>query len=262
MKTQPSNKKTGTFEDLIFEGRNKSYGAFELKQKRSRYILFAFLVSITAISTSIAVPFIKAFKGEGVALTEKDFSRDVDLARIDNSNDVLLPPPPPKLEIFEKSMIRNLAPVIVTEANENLDLMINADLIDKLSNEPVHVDPFPAYSASDVIPEIEVDTVVLFPSEPASFMGGDMSQFRAWVGEHLKYPEEAARENIFGKVIIEFCVSKKGEVVDIKVLRSLHPSVDQAAIEVILSSPRWVPAKQGGNPVKTKYIFPLVFDLI
>lgn len=261
MKTQTAIQKSETFEDLIFEGRNKSYGAFELNRMRVRYMLIAFLVSIAGISTCIAVPFINALKDEGIPAFIKERFIPIDISSINQKNDVPLPPPMKNLEEFEKSMIRNLAPVVVGIVEDEFSL-ITEDLIDKTINKPVELEHFPVQSSDPAIPETEIDTIILFPSEPARFMGGDLNTFRKWVGENMNYPAEAQKENLFGKVTIEFCVNKKGEVEEIKVLRGLHPVLDDATIRVISSSPRWTPAKQGGTPVKTKYVIPFMFDLI
>ncbi|HEX2393769.1 MAG TPA: energy transducer TonB [Bacteroidales bacterium] len=261
MKTQPANRETGTFEDLIFEGRNKSYGAFDLNRKRNRFLLTAFAISFAGITTCIAVPFINAFKGDGYAHIDNDGYTSIDLTPIKQKSDVPLPPPPEKLEDFEKSMISNLAPKVVEEA-EDFDFIINEDLFDKSINLPPDIEPFPVAPDNAVIPVDEYEKPVDFPTEQASFMGGDVNDFRKWVSERITYPPDAAESNIFGKVIIEFCVNRKGEVVEIKVLRGLHPSVDDATMKVISSSPKWIPAKQGGNPVKTRYIIPFMFDLI
>jgi len=268
MKTQPCIPKpvqnqTGcseSFDDLIFEGRNKSYGAFELKRKSRQYLLTGFLISFAGISTCIAVPFINALRNEGVP---RELTRNVsvDIALIKPKSDVPLPPPPPDFKEIE-NIASSLAFKVVEEADEDIPLIPNEELFDKNVNKPVDLDPIPVPSDDVVIPDEDEDKIVLFPSEPASFMGGDLSVFRKWVTENIDYPAEAAGNGVFGKVFIEFCINSKGEVVDIKIIRSLHPSVDAETIRVISSSPKWTPAKQGGTPVKTKYIIPFVFDLI
>jgi len=261
MKTQAFTPKTETFDDLIFEGRNKSYGAFELNRKQNRYLIAAFLISFSGIATCVAVPFINAIKGDGVLLNP-DYYTSVGLTQMKTQTDVPLPPPPPDLDDVEKMMISNAAPQIVEVADDSLELIPTDELIDIIVNKPVDPDPIPVLQNDPVIPDDADEKVDLFPSEKASFMGGGEEMFRKWVAEQIKYPEEAARENIFGKVFIEFCINRNGEVVDIKVLRSLHPSVDAATVKVIESSPRWTPAKQGGTPVKTRYVIPFMFDLI
>lgn len=80
-----------------------------------------------------------------------------------------------------------------------------------------------------------------------------------WLYENIKYPKEAAKANIQGRVIIKFVVSETGEVTDPQIIRSVHPSIDQEAIRVVKAMPRWNPGKQDGKPVKVRYTLPIAF---
>jgi periplasmic protein TonB len=92
-------------------------------------------------------------------------------------------------------------------------------------------------------------------------MNGDLLQFRNWVEANILYPEIAIEHQIFGKVIVGFCVNARGQIVDIKVIRGVDPSLDQETIRVISSSPTWKAARQGGIPVKEKFTIPVVFRI-
>ena len=97
--------------------------------------------------------------------------------------------------------------------------------------------------------------------ENASFQGGDVGAFRLWVQSNMVYPTAAAEAGIAGKVIVQFAVNSKGQVVDARVLRSIHPDLDKEALRCLLSSPPWVPGKQGGKSVKQQFTIPIVFQL-
>lgn len=97
--------------------------------------------------------------------------------------------------------------------------------------------------------------------QPAKFQGGDIEQFRLWVQEHLVYPAIAKENGIFGRITTQFAVNSRGKICDVKVLRSVDPSLDQEAVRVITSSPDWAPAKQGGKNVKQSFVMPVVFQL-
>jgi TonB family protein len=105
------------------------------------------------------------------------------------------------------------------------------------------------------------EEVFVVVEQPAVFQGQDLNGFRDWVMQNLKYPEVAAENGIQGKVYVQFAVSSKGDVVDVKVLRGVDPSLDKEAIRVIKSSPKWTPAKQGGKDVKQQFVIPLSFIL-
>ena len=81
--------------------------------------------------------------------------------------------------------------------------------------------------------------------QPA-FQGENAGSFARWVFTQLKYPEQAVKENLTGKVIVQFTISKTGDVKDIKVLRGAHPALDAEALRVISMSPKWTPGQVKG----------------
>lgn len=95
--------------------------------------------------------------------------------------------------------------------------------------------------------------------EKPKFQGADASAFSKWVIEELKYPAQAAAEKLSGRVIMKFTISKDGSVKDVKILRSVHPTLDAEAVRVISMSPKWEPGKVKGNPVDVTFVFPVVF---
>jgi TonB family protein len=105
------------------------------------------------------------------------------------------------------------------------------------------------------------DQGVWFVEEDATFQGGGIPDFSSWILKHTQYPEEAAKEKIIGKVMIQFSIDTQGKVCDVIVIRSVHPLLDSEAIRVIKSSPDWKPAKQSGREVKQNFVIPVVFSL-
>lgn len=95
----------------------------------------------------------------------------------------------------------------------------------------------------------------------ATFQGGDLETFRAWVLQNLKYPESAAKQSIQGKVILSFIVEADGKINEVKVLRGVDPSLDEEGIRVIKSSPDWMPGKQAGKTVAQQFTIPIAFKL-
>ena len=95
---------------------------------------------------------------------------------------------------------------------------------------------------------------------PPSFPGGDVKLYE-WLSKHVIYPTEAAVNNIQGRVIIEFCVRTDGSIGDIKVVRGVHPALDNEAIRVVKDLPHFNPAQLNGNPVEARYTLPITFKL-
>ena len=95
-----------------------------------------------------------------------------------------------------------------------------------------------------------------------TFMGNEPVQFTKWVFEQLKYPEEAIKNQVQGRVTLQFTIAKDGIVKDIIVAKSSGSQIlDDEAVRIVSMSPQWEPGKQGGEPVDVRFTFPLVFQL-
>lgn len=97
--------------------------------------------------------------------------------------------------------------------------------------------------------------------EKPSFMGGDANEFSKWVNQRLVYPEIAKENGVQGRVTLQFTVESDGRVTNVKVLRGVDSSLDQEAVRVVSSSPRWTPGKQRDRAVRVTYTFPVIFQL-
>lgn len=102
--------------------------------------------------------------------------------------------------------------------------------------------------------------VFLVAEEPATFQGGDLSNFNTWVCQNIEHPKEVIEQGLSGKVYVQFMVDEDGDVRDTKVLRGANPVLDQEAIRVILSSPKWSPPRQAGINVRQLFTLPVNFQ--
>ncbi|MCQ2114045.1 MAG: energy transducer TonB [Bacteroidaceae bacterium] len=92
------------------------------------------------------------------------------------------------------------------------------------------------------------------------FEGGD-SVMVAWLNEHINYPKIAEFRKIEGRVFVRFIVEKDGSIGEIQLARSVDPWLDQEAMRVVKSMPKWIPGKQNGKPVRVWYTLPVHFKL-
>lgn len=108
--------------------------------------------------------------------------------------------------------------------------------------------------------EIVSGEIVEFPEVEPEFRGGSakMSKF---IGKNIKYPQECIQNGISGKVYLSFVINEKGHIENITVERSVHPLLDQAAIDVIKKMPKWKPGKKDGKRVKCRARLPINFTL-
>ena len=87
---------------------------------------------------------------------------------------------------------------------------------------------------------------------------GNLNQ---WLAENMKYPSEAVKNKEQGRVVVQFIVSKEGEVMEPKIIRSVSPWLDKEALRVVSSMPKWNPGKANGKPVAVRYMLPVSFKL-
>ena len=95
---------------------------------------------------------------------------------------------------------------------------------------------------------------------PPEFIGGNDALWK-YISKNVKYPKTAKKYEIQGKVLVQFLVSEDGSVTDVKITRGVEKSLDEEAIRVISSMPKWNPGTINGTPVKVKYPLPIVFKL-
>ena len=108
----------------------------------------------------------------------------------------------------------------------------------------------------------EIDTTKVYDvlEQMPRFPDGDAAM-TAWIKQHLKYPEEARRENIEGRVILTFVVEPDGSTTGFMVVRSVHPTLDAEAVRLLRTMPRWEPGRQNDVAVRVKYTIPITFKL-
>jgi TonB family protein len=97
--------------------------------------------------------------------------------------------------------------------------------------------------------------------EMPSFAGGGVEKFREWMIYNIRLSNIATQKKVSGTVLITFIVDIDGEVIDVNVQQGINAQIDNEAIRIIKSSPRWKPGRQRGHPVKVIYKIPLVFSM-
>jgi protein TonB len=92
------------------------------------------------------------------------------------------------------------------------------------------------------------------------FPGGETALLN-YISRNLKYPAEAQKKGIQGRVVLRFVVASSGKTTRVQVLRSLDPDLDREAVRVVSSLPDWIPGKQNGKNVSVHYTLPITFRL-
>ena len=163
------------------------------------------------------------------------------------------PPPPP--EAPKVPQLSDMIEVVVVDTDLFISLEDDADM-------GVQIMDYVAEVAEETIIEEAVPFDAISFEQRPTFNGGDArEEFPKWVYSKLEYPDVARENGISGRVFLQFTVEKDGTVTNVRVLRGVDPALDQEAIRVVQSSPKWTPAKQRDKAVRVSFSFPIVFQL-
>jgi protein TonB len=169
------------------------------------------------------------------------------------------PPPPPPTETQQQ--LKYVAPEVVDsiKPEEEVQIMTMDETVETVEDEEVvEVVETELEEVDEYKPPEEVFIIV---EEMPEFPGGDQALFK-YVYDHIQYPQIALENGIEGNVYVKFCVTYKGKVDQISIIRGVDPSLDEEAIRIISTLPDFKPGKQAGNPVNVWYQFRIQFQLL
>ena len=161
------------------------------------------------------------------------------------------PPPPPKLVQPE---------IVEIPDDEEVQEDLNVDLNVEVSSETVVQAPVVVPKKAAVVEEEVVEEVFTVVEENAEPDGG-MEAFYKYLGKALKYPSQARRMGVEGKVYVQFVVEKDGSLTDIKIVKGIGAGCDEEAERVVKEAKKWKPGKQRGRPVRQRMVIPIIFKL-
>lgn len=141
----------------------------------------------------------------------------------------------------------------------NPDGVILEDLFFQLQSDSLKYDELVNWNPNEESVYNEVNEIDKVDEKP-SFPGGE-SAMKSYLNSNVKYPDVAQENGVQGRVIVESIIEKDGSMSDVKVIRSVDPSLDREALRVVKAMPKWTPAKLKGIPVRTKCTTPVVFRL-
>jgi periplasmic protein TonB len=249
------NEKVPGFDEIIFENRNKEYGAYDLRKRYDSTECFSILGGIV-LFTALVLGLTLAIENEGIATVEKRFviakfdPVDPELNKIKQEE-----PPKP---VIANNQIRYRAHEVVNDTSITTTLMAVDAIIDSVKNRSVNDTLIIIYNPDPVInaepePVISVEEMPVFP-------GGDEALLK-FIANAIKYPESAINNGIQGRVTVRFVVSSDGSVKRVDVIRGIDPLLDEEAIRVVSTLPKWKPGKQNGNAVPVWFFVPVNFKL-
>ena len=264
--------------ELVFEGKNKEYGAYALRRDtgkrniKSMLIVFAVIIAImVGVWAKVAI--------ENAFPKKVAMETDVELSKLAQKKEAKVEKKAPvKVEeqkVVEKvkSSVKFTPPVIKKddEVKPEEELKSQEDLnktntaigsFDVQGNDETGGE---VLKAKEVIaqpepPKEEETKIFEVVEQMPSFPGGQAALFE-FLSKNIRYPVVAEENGIQGRVIVTFVVERDGSITDVRVVKSVDPSLDKEAVRVTKSMPHWNPGMQNGGPVRVKFTLPVTFRL-
>ena len=264
--------------DLVFEGKNKEYGAYVLRRDTGRRNVKALIWVLIGIAAIFAIAYANLAIQNAIK-QNATIDTDVALSKLAQKKEAKVERKEPvKVEVEQKvvekvkSSVKFTAPEIKKDDEVKPEDEIKSQ--DDLSKTNTAIGTFDVkgndeaegevLKAKEVVvdekPKEEETKVFDVVEQMPSFPGGD-AELMKYLNEHMKYPVVAEENGIQGRVICTFVVERDGSITDVKVVKSVDPSLDKEAVRVLKSMPKWIPGRQNGSPVRVKYTVPVTFRL-
>lgn len=264
--------------DLVFEGKNQAYGAYQLRKNTGKRNLMSLLVMF-GIGVTIAA--FVAIKGvvENAMKQDVAIEADVELAKLAEKKkepEVKKREEPivDKVEVEKvKSSVKFVPPVIKKDDEVKPEDELKSQ--EELSKTNTAIGAFDVKGNDEAAGEVlKAKEVIAQPEPPKeeetkvfdvveqmpSFPGG-AGALMQYLSSNIKYPVVAEENGVQGRVVCTFVVEKDGSITDVRVIKSVDPSLDKEAVRVVKGMPRWIPGKQNGSAVRVKYTVPVTFRL-
>jgi len=264
--------------DLVFEGKNEAYGAYQIRRDTGKRNLMGLLIMLLGIAVIWGGAMGVSKVSEAIAAS-REHETVVELEAVEEE----APEEEEEIEVVyqqeeieqlvEQQEVMNSEKFTAYEADDDIkpeeqtktqDEMaesttaVGALDFDQGSDEAEHVlqlDEKVVEKKPEVVEEQKIFDVV---EQQPTFPGGDP---RAWISQNIHYPPVAEENGVQGQVVCQFVVETDGSISNVTVARGADPSLDKEAVRVIKSMPKWVPGKQNGRAVRVKYTIPVKFQL-
>lgn len=271
--------------DIVFDGKNKEYGAYEMRATSTKrhnkavlIVLGILILILVVLILAINGVFSKAEEETNVGIEQEQLTLYNPDDEIEEEEVEEIPEIPEEKPEMPKEEVAN------SIQNTVIDIVKDEEVVNEVKNKEELLEDNRAMGAIDVSDGVDdltkqtvkeevviKEEVVEKPKEDIiyntanvqqvpEFPGGEQALYK-WLKEHLVYPAAASEEGVGGRVTVEFVVSKTGAIENVRVVRGRHPALDKEALRVVKAMPKWNPGRNNGEPVKVTYVLPVTFNL-
>lgn len=246
------------FDDIVFENRNREYGAYKLRKNYNRNVMISLIIAMLIFGSAVILPFLNA-RAQESSQKRSETQVEIKMENLDQPVEQIAPPtPPPPEEIVQQAQY--VPPVVVdsVKPEDNVQLMTVEEAQIEVKNEDV-VEV--VVQAAAEVQEAETEQEPFYVVEEAPMFPGGDAEIQRYIGENVIYPEVAKENNVQGRVVLKFCVTETGGVDLVSILKGVDPELDAEVLRVVKTLPKFKPGKQGGKPVRVWYTIPILFKL-
>ena len=264
--------------ELVFENKNKAYGAYQLRKETGKRNVKAMIIVFATIAAIIVAAWAKVAI-ENAMPKKVAIETDVELSKLAQKKEAKVERKEPvKVEMEQKVVekVKSSVKFTAPEVKKDEDVKPEDELKsqDDLAKTNTAIGSFDVkgndeaegevLKAKEVIaeekPKEEETKVFDVVEQMPQFPGGQQALFE-YLSKNIKYPVIAEENGVQGRVIVTFVVERDGSITDVKVVKSVDPSIDKEAQRVVKAMPHWIPGKQNGSAVRVKYTVPVTFRL-
>ena len=271
---------TASLDDIVFDGRNQGYGAYQLRALYQRHVTRALVIATAILALLLVFPLVaQLLKDHAPIVAVKQMTTCQILMPPPLTHETVLTPPPPAaarppVQPPQPPTTQDLVPVVVEDkkAPEVSEVPNHEDLLDKA----------PGLVTAAGQPGADIDLGDLRPNtgggggtdetvtdKPYTYVeqmpqlpgGGGTTAIVAAIQKAARYPATALSNQIEGRIFISFVVNAVGEVSDVKVVKGLGYGLDEETIRAVKSLPQFIPGKQNGRPVSVAFTVPISFKI-
>jgi protein TonB len=263
--------------DLVFDGKNQAYGAYQLRKDTGKRNLKALLTMFAMFAIIAAIVIAKVSIDNYIASRNAAIETDVELTSLAEKKEAKVErKEEPQVEKIEVEKVKSSVAFTTPEIKKDDEVQEDQEMKsqDELASTNTAIGAFTVegndeqagevLKAKEVIaqPEPKEEETKVFDvvEEMPQFPGGPSALFE-YLSKNIKYPVVAEENGVQGRVIVTFVVERDGSITDVKVVKSVDPSLDKEATRVVKSMPHWIPGKQNGSAVRVKYTVPVTFKL-
>ena len=267
--------------DLIFEGKNKDFGAYKMRQASDGRHNKAFIIVVIALVVISAIIFSVVKVQEEIAKRElMAQAQQAEMAQMDMDEpeeieeveeiEIEVPDTPPE-EILNQQKMTEIAIVPDDQVSEEDEVKSQTDLeqntaiagaldfddgtddISKITEQKVEI-------IREKPKEEKKEQVFRHVEQMPEFPGGEAALMK-YINDNIRYPVMAIENGVQGRVTVQFVVTKDGSVGNVTVLRGVDRNLDEEAVRVCKTLPKFIPGKQNGQPVNVWFTLPIIFNL-